>query len=64
MLFTSHGGRLSRSVLKLRHDLAGTVTRRFRCRHITVEGIPRGTTRLIRTGVTAVTVMQQATMRT
>jgi len=29
MLFTSHGGRLSRSVMKLRHDLAGPLPTGF-----------------------------------
>jgi hypothetical protein len=46
MLFTSQGRRLCRSVLKLRHDLAGTVSCRFRSRRFTVGILPRGTTRL------------------
>jgi hypothetical protein len=62
MLFTSQDRRPSRSILKLRHDLAGPFARWFRCRRFTVGTIPRGTTRLTRTGITAVTAMQQATM--
>jgi hypothetical protein len=63
-MLTSHSGRHCRSAMKLRRDLAGPMPAGFVLRRFTVGAFPQGHDQIIRTDITAMTVMQQATMRT